>query len=88
LPASWRAPRSTPLFDGSELGYELHNQATPVGFRIDVPPGRHDLAISHGAGAIRYHLPPLDVRHTTRSVRTPTSKAEAAGDDVTRRALC
>jgi hypothetical protein len=56
LPAAWRPPRSTPLFDGSELGYELRHEPIPVGFRLDVPRGRHDLAISYRADAVLYHL--------------------------------
>ncbi|HSK05155.1 MAG TPA: hypothetical protein VK932_28090 [Kofleriaceae bacterium] len=55
LPESWRPPRTTPLFDDGELPYELRGEAIPVGFRIDVPPGRHALAISYRADAVRYH---------------------------------
>src|SRR5260221_3378892 len=53
LPASWQVPKSTPLFDGGELEYRLAAGPLPVGFHLDVPPGRHDLAIAYRADAIR-----------------------------------
>jgi hypothetical protein len=56
LPASWRVPTSTPLFAGGELGYDLGAGPMPIGFQLDVPPGRHDLAISYRADAILYHF--------------------------------
>jgi len=56
LPASWRAPGSTPLPDGAgELDYELRDEAAPVGFQLDVAPGRHELSISYAADAVRHH---------------------------------
>jgi hypothetical protein len=55
LPASWRAPDSTPLPDGGELDYELRHEGAPVGFQLDVAPGRHELSISYAADAVRHH---------------------------------
>ena len=84
LPASWRTPPSTPLFDGRELDYELRSQATPVSFGIDVPPGRHDLAISYGADAVRYHLgDPTLVRQFAYVLSPARTWAGFGGLDVT-----
>jgi hypothetical protein len=55
LPKSWRAPSTTPLFDGSELQYHLAHADESRSFQLVVPPGRHDLAVSYRSDAVRYH---------------------------------
>jgi hypothetical protein len=55
LPESWRAPSTTPLFDGGELQYHLRSEELSMSFQLVVPPGRHDLAVSYRAEAVTYH---------------------------------
>ncbi len=55
LPESWRPPNSTPGIGGGERGYEIEDRARPMGFRLTMPPGLHELTVSYGADAVRYH---------------------------------
>jgi len=53
LPASWQAPRSTPLPDGAgDERYFLEGAPALVGFRLTVATGLHDLAITYTAVAM------------------------------------
>lgn len=55
LSESWHPPATTPMFEGGELQYRLPHEETPIGLWLVVPPGRHTLAISYPADAVRYH---------------------------------
>lgn len=56
LPESWQPPRTTPAFDGGELGYDLDNPPLSVAFQVVVPTGRHELAVSYNAEPVQDHL--------------------------------
>jgi hypothetical protein len=71
LPESWRPPASTPLFDGSALGYDLRDTALPIGVALVVPQGRHDLAISYLASTRRYRTGEPTVFHQFSYVLSP-----------------
>lgn len=85
LPASWNAPASTPLPGGAgELAYELRDAAIPVGFTLDVPPGRHELSIAYTASAMRHHHGEPTVLHQFAYVLSPARAwAGFANLDVT-----
>ena len=55
LPPTWRAPATTPLPDGGELGFGLTQQAGAAGFALDLAPGVHVLAITYTADAMLHH---------------------------------
>ena len=54
VPASWRAPTTTPaLDDGPDLPYEV--ESTPqLGFAIAIAPGEHDLLVTYEAKPARW----------------------------------
>ena len=84
LPASWRAPTSTPLPGGGELAYDLRDAATPVGFTLDVAPGRHELSIAYTASAMRHHHDEPTVMHQFAYVLSPARAWAGFADlDVT-----
>jgi hypothetical protein len=77
-------PQESELIDGGELGYELRHEATPLGFRLAVPPGRHDLAISFGADAVRHHHDePTLLRQFAYVLSPARTWADFGGLDVT-----
>ncbi|HWO17203.1 MAG TPA: hypothetical protein VNO30_00445 [Kofleriaceae bacterium] len=84
LPASWGPPASTPDFDGGELTYHLKDNAMPARFSLDVPPGRHDLAVSYRADAVRYYRgEPTIVRQLAYVLSPARTWAGFGGLDVT-----
>jgi hypothetical protein len=84
LPDSWKAPTSTPLPDGGDLGFTLRNAYGTAGFTLDVPPGRHVLAISYLAEAMTHHVGEPTVRHQFAYVLSPARAwAGFGGLDVT-----
>lgn len=56
VPESWQPPRFTPGFDGGELYYGTDNAPTAVAFRLVVPAGRHDLAVTYDAEPVQHHI--------------------------------
>jgi hypothetical protein len=58
LPASWRAPATTPGLDGEDLGYEAKH-AGALAFQLDLPPGRHEIRVRYPAEAAAYQTPEL-----------------------------
>jgi hypothetical protein len=85
LPASWQDPPSTPLPDGTgELDYELRDHAAPVGFQLDVAPGRHELSISYAADAmLHHHGEPTVMRQFAYVLSPARAWAGFGGIDVT-----
>jgi hypothetical protein len=57
LPPSWRAPESTPAFDsaGRTLPYEPRGEGT-LAFRVQLPPGRHQIRVRYPAEATAYSV--------------------------------
>ena len=59
LPASWRAPATTPgLGGGGELGYEAKH-AGALAFQLQLPPGRHEIRVRYPAEAAAYRTSEL-----------------------------
>jgi hypothetical protein len=55
LPATWKAPATTPLPDGGDLDYVVREPRALEGFQLTLPPGRHELSMSYAADAVRHH---------------------------------
>jgi len=84
LPESWRPPGGTPGLGGGELGYQLDRVPPPEGFQLDVPPGRHELAISYGGDPMRYHRGEPTILYQLAYVLSPARTwAGFGGLDVT-----
>jgi hypothetical protein len=57
VPARWLPPGETPRIDGSGgLHFDRPEKSAPFAFRLDVPPGRHDLAVTYSADAGWQHV--------------------------------
>ena len=84
LPATWAAPTSTPAIGaGAGFDYRMVPEPIPFGFALDVPPGRHDLAVRYAGEAVRHRERPL-VSHLFAYVLSPArSWAAFGGLDVT-----
>ncbi len=83
LPESWRAPGTTPLFDGGELQYHLVGEEESMSFQLVVPPGGHDLAISYRADAASYrHGDPTVLRQFAYVLSPARTWAGFGGLDV------
>jgi hypothetical protein len=50
LPASWRAPATTPALEGGELAYEAKH-AGALAFQLALAPGRHEIRVRYPAEA-------------------------------------
>lgn len=84
LPASWQAPTETPLPGGGTLGFTLERANGTAGFQLDVPPGRHELAISYAARAMTHHARHPVLLHQFGYVLSPARTwAGFGGLDVT-----
>lgn len=56
LPESWQPPTKTPGFDGGEHWYGLDNPPLSVAFKLVVPAGRHELAVTYNAQPVQFGL--------------------------------
>lgn len=54
LPESWQPPKTTPGLDGGEHEYGLANPPLSVAFRIVIPAGRHDVAVTYSAQPVQF----------------------------------
>lgn len=57
LPPRWRAPDRTPGIDGDgSYGFMLFGETAPFGFQLELPPGKHRLAVTYSAFAMIRHV--------------------------------
>lgn len=84
LPASWKAPDSTPLPDGGTLWFELREGGAVASFQAHVAPGPHELAIAYAAQAVTHHHHEPVLLHQFAYVLAPARSWSAFGGlDVT-----